>query len=490
MSKKVGVTKKLSTQIVPVVGMSKSVELELLSTMKKLGVVRAESYNKLGSINHWGLDWKKAIPEVKSFRTPDTLGLPAKLMDWTINDVAKAITAQQAACIDAVIKKIYNRFTGIENQKTRKELCKQIKTLAFLDNPLLHRLIRKEFQRGHSWVKNQIVYQQVGYSCKRLSRNTYQLELAGLRRGKRNKIIVKSNREIKGQIRLTYNQLLQKFEVHFLVDHGKVEIPAERRNIGLDKGYTEAFYDSDGQVHGKDLGKVTTKKSNRICAKNQNRGKLWALHRKLEKIDPAKSARILKNNLTRKTENKRYRQDQSEIKAIIGAASKSVFNGKSLKVFAEDLTKPIKNKRQSKAMSRKLNSWMKGELRDSLQKWANWTSSVVTEVQPSYTSQVDSRNGTLLGKRTGDNFTGFDGVVLQADHNAAKNILARGTDHEITRYTSKTEVQAVLLRRTARFLKGMGLSLLDAVELGWLDCKHSKTKAFKQLLVGMPGTSK
>jgi len=490
MSKKVGVTKKLSTQIVPVVGMSKSVELELLSTMKKLGVVRAESYNKLGSINHWGLDWKKAIPEVKSFRTPDTLGLPAKLMDWTINDVAKAITAQQAACIDAVIKKIYNRFTGIENQKTRKELCKQIKTLAFLDNPLLHRLIRKEFQRGHSWVKNQIVYQQVGYSCKRLSRNTYQLELAGLRRGKRNKIIVKSNREIKGQIRLTYNQLLQKFEVHFLVDHGKVEIPAERRNIGLDKGYTEAFYDSDGQVHGKDLGKVTTKKSNRICAKNQNRGKLWALHRKLEKIDPAKSARILKNNLTRKTENKRYRQDQSEIKAIIGAASKSVFNGKSLKVFAEDLTKPIKNKRQSKAMSRKLNSWMKGELRDSLQKWANWTGSVVTEVQPSYTSQVDSRNGTLLGKRTGDNFTGFDGVVLQADHNAAKNILARGTDHEITRYTSKTEVQAVLLRRTARFLKGMGLSLLDAVELGWLDCKHSKTKAFKQLLVGMPGTSK
>ncbi|WP_229415378.1 MULTISPECIES: hypothetical protein [Moorena] len=53
---------------------------------------------------------------------------------------------------------------------------------------------------------------------------------------------------------------------------------------------------------------------------------------------------------------------------------------------------------------------------------------------------------------------------------------------------SKTEVQAVLLRRTARYLKGMGLSLLDAVELGWLDCKHTKTRAFKQLLVEMPGT--
>ncbi|WP_293087958.1 hypothetical protein [Moorena sp. SIO3H5] len=323
MPRKVGATKRISTQIVPVVGMTKSVELELLSTMRKLGVVRAESYNKLGSINHWGLDWKKAIPEVKSFRTPDTLGLPAKLMDWTINDVAKAITAQQAACIDAVTKKIYRRFTGIENQKTRKELCQQIKTLAFLDNPLLHRLVRKEFQRGHSWVKNQIVYQQVGYSCKRLSRNTYQLEVAGRIRGKRNKIIVRSNRKIKGQIRLIYNQLSPRFEIHFLVDHGTVEIPAERRSVGVDKGYTEAFYDSEGQAHGKGLGKIATRKSDRICAKNRHRGKLWALHRKLEKIDPAKSARILRNNLTRKTENKRYRQNQSEITAVIGAASNS-----------------------------------------------------------------------------------------------------------------------------------------------------------------------
>ncbi|NEO74306.1 zinc ribbon domain-containing protein, partial [Moorena sp. SIO3H5] len=168
--------------------------------------------------------------------------------------------------------------------------------------------------------------------------------------------------------------------------------------------------------------------------------------------------------------------------------SKSLFKGESLKVFAEDLTRPIKNKSQSKTMSRKLNSWMKGQMRDSLQKWADWTGSVVTEVQPSYTSQIDSRNGTLLGERTGDSFTGFDGVVLQADYNAAKNILDRGTDREITRYMSKIEVQAVLLRRTARFLEGMGLSLLDAVELGWLDCKHTRTQAFKQLLVEMPGT--
>ncbi|WP_293087657.1 hypothetical protein [Moorena sp. SIO4A1] len=327
MPKKVGTTKKISTQTVPVIGMTEMVKTELLATMKKLGIVRSESYNKLGSINHWGLDWKKAIPEVKSFRTPDTLGLPPKLMDWTVNDVGKAITAQQAACKNAVINKLYKRFPGKENQNKRKELCKQLKTSAFLNNSLLHRLVRREFQRGHSWVNNQIVYQQVGYKCKRLSRNTYQLELAGLTRGKRNKIVVRSNRKIKGQIRLIYDQILPRFEIHFLVDYGTVEIPPLRQNIGVDKGYTEAFYDSRGQAHGKGLGKVITKKSDRICAKNRNRGKLWALHRKLEKLDPAKSARILKNNLSRKTENRRYRQNQSEITAIIGAASKSLFNG-------------------------------------------------------------------------------------------------------------------------------------------------------------------
>ncbi|NEP33267.1 transposase [Moorena sp. SIO3B2] len=490
MTAKVGINKKISTQVVPVVGMAKSVEIELLSTMKKLGIVRSESYHKLGSIKHWGLDWKKAYPEVRTFRTPESLGLPSKLMEWTVSDVAKAVRAQQAACADAVIKKIYKKFPGKDNQKTRKEYATQLKTLALLDSPLLHRLVRIEFQRGHSWVKNQIVYQQGGYKCKRISRNTYQLEIAGLRRGKRNRILVRSNRKIKGQIRLIYNQLVQRFEVHFLVDHGKVCIPVDRRSVGVDKGYTEAFFDSEGKAHGKGLGKLASKKSDRICAKNRNRGKLWAIHRKLEKIDPAKSARILKNNLSRKTENRRYRKDQTEILSVIGQASKSLFGGKALKVFAEDLTQPIKNKRQSKAMSRKLNSWMKGQMRDSLQKWADWTGSFVTEVQPSYRSPVDSITGTLLGKRSGDSEPIFNGVVLPADCNAAKNILDRGIDFEISRYSSRAEVQAVLLRRTARFLKGMGLSLADAVELGWLDSKHSKTRAFKELLNGISGAPK
>ncbi|NEQ82568.1 MAG: transposase [Moorea sp. SIO2I5] len=466
--KKSGTVKKLSTQVVPVIGMSMAVEAELFAMMQRLGIVRSESYNKLGSVSYWGLDWRKAYPEIRAFRTPESLKLPSKLMEWTVSDVAKAITAQQAACIEALGKILHKRFPGQENKKRRNECYKQLSSPSFVDNPFLHRIVRKQFQRGHSSTRNQIVYQQGGYSCKRISRHTYQLELAGLRRGKRNRILVRSNRKLTGQIRLIYNLQLQRFEVHFIVDYGTVNIPAERRSIGVDKGYTEAFYDSDGRAHGLGLGKLATAKSNRITKKNRNRGKLWALHRKLEKIDPVKSARILENNLTRKTENRRLYRDQAAITAIIGAASKSLFTSESLKVFAEDLTEPIRGKSQSKPMSRKLNSWMKGTIRDSLQKWANWTGSVVSEIQPSYTSQIDSVTGTLLGARKGDSFIRFNGVVLQADHNAAKNILARGTDQGISRFMTRVEVQAVLLRRTARFLEGMDLSLADAVKLGWI----------------------
>ncbi len=164
--------------------------------------------------------------------------------------------------------------------------------------------------------------------------------------------------------------------------------------------------------------------------------------------------------------------------------TRSLFEERFLKIYAEDLTEPIKNKRQSKAMSRKLNSWVKGYLRDSLEKWASWSNSTITLVAASYTSQVDSVTGTLLGKRNGDSFTRFTGVVLQSDLNAALNILARGTDKEINRYMKADEVQAVLLRRTACFLKGHGKDLNDAVELGWLDIKHKRNPAFKELVNG------
>ncbi len=56
-------------------------------------------------------------------------------------------------------------------------------------------------------------------------------------------------------------------------------------------------------------------------------------------------------------------------------------------------------------------------------------------VNPAYASPVDSRTGLLQGTRRGDRCCGLDGVVLDADTNAARNILARLYDDAITLYT-------------------------------------------------------
>ena len=52
----------------------------------------------------------------------------------------------------------------------------------------------------------------------------------------------------------------------------------------------------------------------------------------------------------------------------------------------------------------------------------------VVLVNSACTSQMDSRYGILLGERKGDTFYCFDGEVLDADINAARNILARASD--------------------------------------------------------------
>lgn len=483
---------KLSTQIVNVVSIDEAVKSELLDLMERLGIVRSEAYNKLGSIKHWGMDWHQAYPEVRTFRTPESLGLPSKLMEWTVNDVAKAILAQQAATIANLRGKIWEKYPGEENSEARNEEYRKLKSTEFLSDSFLSRIVRAEFQRGHTWVNNQIVYQPDAYTVQRVNRFVYRLGVSGLTKGKRIKFNVRSNRKPSGQIRVIYNYELDIFEIHFLVDFGHYikSGDKERTPIGIDKGYTEAFIDSNEKVHGEGLGKLLTQKSNRITNKNRNRGKLFAIFRSSEKHNPAKAARILEHNLTRKTENRLYRKDQAVISSLLGSASKSLFSTGLLKVFAEDLTEPIKNKRQSKAMSRKLNSWVKGFMRDSLEKWANWTDSVITEVNAAYTSQTDAVTFTLLGKREGDRFTRHTGVVVQSDCNAAKAVLHRGTDLDITRYMGSSDVQAVLLRRTAMFLELEGRSLEDAVELGWLDPKHLLNPEFQKLVSGSLPTSR
>jgi hypothetical protein len=112
------------------------------------------------------------------------------------------------------------------------------------------------------------------------------------------------------------------------------------------------------------------------------------------------------------------------------------------------LTSPIAGKKFSKNVSRRLSSWTKGVIAQALENVSRRRGSTVVLVNAAYTSQVDSANGTLSGKRLGDQFYRENGDVLQADMNAARNVLARLYDTEIGRWTPFQVVKSILLKRT------------------------------------------
>jgi hypothetical protein len=334
-------------------------------------------------------------------------------------------------------------------------------------NPWLHRIFRKQYQRGHTFVKNQIVDRGGGYSCKRLTRNTVTLEVAGLSKGKRIALKLKC-RHVSGQIRLIRNQQ-GGLEIH-CVRQRLLTVPTEKiaKEIGVAQGYTEGFYTSYGDEIAAGLGKLMTAKSKRIVSTDRNRYRLRSYIKDLD--DPIKVKNIWENNLGHKVKSRKLQRDRATIQNFIRRDLKKLITSPT-RIFAEDLTQPITGKQQSKAINRQLNQWMKGELPASWEKISRETGSTLSVVNPAYTSQMCSQTGTLLGKRDGDVFTAYTGVVIQSDKNAALNILYRGSDSEINRWMKDAEVRKVLLLPTVRYLTSIGKSVTEAWDLGWIDPK-------------------
>jgi IS605 OrfB family transposase len=179
---------------------------------------------------------------------------------------------------------------------------------------------------------------------------------------------------------------------------------------------------------------------------------------------------ILAHNLGYKVKSRRLKREKATIQNFIRKDLRRVITSPTV-IFAEDLTQPIQGKLAAKGINRKLNQWMKGELQASLEKISKETGSTLSVVNPAYTSQMCSLSRTLLGSRNGDRFTCYTGVVIQADENAALNILHRGSDGEVTRWMKYAEVRKVLIKRTVRYLASIGKTVTEALDLGWLISK-------------------
>jgi hypothetical protein len=97
--------------------------------------------------------------------------------------------------------------------------------------------------------------------------------------------------------------------------------------------------------------------------------------------------------------------------------------------------------------NRRLAVWTKGVTARALTDVSDRRGSAVVLVNAACTSQTDSRTGTF-GRRCGRLFYCYGRVVLDAEQNAAANVLQRMSDPDITLWMPPAQVRQVIVART------------------------------------------
>ncbi len=410
----------------------------------RCGSVRTEVWHNYGSIS--GLDAKFRKVRDSFLAAGHIKNLPQRIWRATLSDVLGDIKANREAAKINVNSYI---FRNVNDKNKRQELFKSLKNdSVWINNSYGRRLMRKYWKHGKNQTQNQIVLEPGSYKCFSYHGKDY-IEVMSKTRGKRIAIPIGTDYPITGQIRLILRS--SQVEIHYTIDNTSENacgLPGSK--LGIDKGYTEAFADSDGVFYGEGLGQILSYETDSLNKKYQKRNKIGAILDKLKEKNPKKAKRIIKHNLGRQKLDRRKKKHQGKVKTIIFRAANNVI-GKAETVVCEDLTKTFKSKNLGKNTNRRLSGWVKGLMASAIDIVASRRGSRVVLVNAAYTSQTCSQCG-CFGKRTGDKFhcTEGCGAVMQADLNAAINILARLDDKELHRWLPFTKVKQILLERYRR----------------------------------------
>jgi len=407
------------------------------------GNLRSEIWQRFGSISGTGVK-DRAIRDLWLKEKRDFAPLSANAWKETLRDAISDISLNQEAA-KVNVRKSIRRHTP--DKQEQKRLFTLLKSNKWAEDKYLTRMMRKYCHRGHNHTHNQIIVRSDDYATFQKGEKAW-ISIPSLIKGKRIAIPLSSNIEPSGTLRIILRD--NKVEVHYTVD---IEIKNDcgDKTVGIDKGYTEVFVDSDGVQYGQGLGAVISQESDYLKAKYQARNKIFQI---AQKSNSAKKDRIIKNNLGTEKLDKHKCFIKNIIRTIIFTATHRLID-KAGTVIAEDLTSPINKKSFGKNMNRRLSSWTKGIVAEALNTISQRRSSSLHLVNAAYTSQIDHRTGCLTGVRKGDRFYCENGVVYQADENAAKNVLARSNDPEIGRWTNYKKVKSILLKRTDSYRLGL-----------------------------------
>ena len=418
---------------------------ELTLIAKRLGILRKIIWHQFSSspkkLNDRKIRdiWLKEKENGTNFYPKIIDRLPARLWKETLRDTIGNINASFEAGFTEIIKRLYRKYDKVE----AKKLAKILKT-DYKSNNELHRMVRTLIPKGYSKADNLICLDEDCYSF--ADDKSKIVQVMGLTPMKRLSIPMTTKNKPKGNFKIILKDGRCEFRVNYKYQIETIEKPIEA--IGVDKGYTEIFTDNTGGRHGEGFGKLLTKKSDFLDEKYKNRNKLFAIMKKSREYGNFKKANNIKtNNLGNKKLDKQKATMKIELKEKIYSAAKMLARKASI-IAIEDLTFKTKSKGKFKKVNRRLSSWIKGVIDEAIIKYCFIYGTKLVHVNAAYTSQGDSRyDCALMGTRNGDSFIGFDEVVLDADVNAAINILARLYDKEINLYTIAEKVKEILIHR-------------------------------------------
>jgi hypothetical protein len=418
---------------------------ELGPICKTMGFVRADIWRRYGALQNVGKSNQDIRAEIASAVYYKDLLVDGTIRNETTKNIIDDVLMVKAAARVKVRRAIHARTPDKTEQKRLYTLLREDQWQT--DN-FLHRQMRKHFRHGKSSVANQFIVRSDKHASQVVEGQLTVTIRIAKKYGNPITLVTTSSGK---NVDLTGKNLriLVKdghAEIHYATKKGEGR-PCGTRIIGIDKGYTEAFTDSDGQAHGEKFGAVLTRYSDQTAQTNAQRNKLHALEKKHRKAgNLVKADRIKRHNLGRQKRDVRRKETQAQLRTIAYQSAHSILD-KAAVVVSEDLTAPIGKKQPWKKFNRRMSSWAKGTLADALESVCTQRQAKSVLVNAAYTSQMDSTTGWLQGKRVGDKFYRENGDVLQADHNAALNVRARLDDHEISRFTPYQEVRKILQAR-------------------------------------------
>jgi hypothetical protein len=446
---------------------SKNLNKGKYSALKKqaklLGALRKEVWQRFGSIHGVGISFRNIRNDW--VKTRDFTPLSAKAWKETLSDVLNDINLYEEAVKEKVRKDIWKRTN---NKKEQKRLFGLLKYNRWVSNTYLCRRMRKYKKHGKTMVNNQIIVESGVYSQFQGKKGNTYLKIPSLIRGKPICIPLNSSIMLRGTLRIILKNGI--VYIHYTMDKLSHK-PCGDLIIGVDKGYTEAFADSENNFYGENFGKVLTDYTETVNSRGQSRNKLYSLLKKLEgKLEKTnlphrqkqikkKIRNIKKFNLGQQKLTHYREQQQKQVRNIaFQAVHQMVDSAKEIR--AEDLSSPIASKQKWRQYNRSMSGWAKGSLAEALESVTKARGSCLRLVNCAYTSQMDSNTDCLEGQRVSDKFYHVNGEVSHADTNAAINIKHRGDDTEITRYMPFRKVKEVLL---SRLMANGGVSSFDSV---------------------------